>query len=93
MPLINAALPVIFSVLLTSRLWYTLGPGNSVGLFFCLIGLLLISLIANEIIPGMYLSWLVNRKYKRLAQQEARQHEQAAEESLPPSSGSYDAST
>ena len=93
MPLINAALPVIFSVLLTSTLWYTLGPGNSVGLFFCLIGLLLISLIANEIIPGMYLSWLVNRKYKRLAQQEARQHEQAAEESLPPFSGSYDAST
>ena len=62
-------------------------------LFLSLIGLLLIALIANEVIPGMYLSWLVNRKYKRLAQQEARQHEQAAEESLPPFSGSYDAST
>ena len=83
MPLINAALPIFFLVLLARMIWDTLGSGNSVGLYLGTIGMLLISLIANEIILGMYLSWLVNRKYKRLAQQEARQHEQAAEESLP----------
>jgi hypothetical protein len=83
MPLINVALPVIFFVLITSMMWDTLYRGNYAVLFLSLIGLLLITLIANEVIPGMYLSWLVNRKYKRLAQQEARQHEQAAEELLP----------
>ena len=83
MPLINVALPATFFVLLTRMFWDTYYRGNNAGLFLSLIGLLLIALIANDIMPGMYLSWLVNRKYKRLAQQEARQHEQAAEESLP----------
>jgi len=66
MPLINAALPAIFSVLLTNMLLYTLPRVNSVVVYFGLIGLLLISLIANEVIPRLYLSWLVNRKFKRL---------------------------
>jgi len=83
MPLINAASAIALYIYLTSGAWDVISREKYAVLYFSLIGLLLIALIANEVIPGMYLSWLVNRKYKRLAQQEARQHEQAAEELLP----------